>query len=173
MGLLTNECLLLCESRFWYLLSIPPGMTFSLLCAFNVYETVAERSLMWHKLNKVVFFFHSFGFRNVFVGNIRTFNNWAKSSVFPIYSEFYSVLGLQSSLRIWWKSDTVPGKRHINKMLTYRVKSLWLNLEDFLNSSNLIFSQLISHLWFMNEGTVWSSKMRLTNIKVLVCNASV
>ena len=46
MGLLTNECLLLCESRFWYLLSIPPGMTFSLLCAFNVYETVAERSLM-------------------------------------------------------------------------------------------------------------------------------
>ena len=46
MGLLTNECLLLCENRFWYLLSIPPGMTFSLLCAFNVYGTVAERSLM-------------------------------------------------------------------------------------------------------------------------------
>lgn len=72
LGLLTNECLLLCESRFWNLLSIPPGTTFSLLCAFNVYGTVAE-SLMWHKLNKV--FFHNFGFKNVFVGSIRTFSN--------------------------------------------------------------------------------------------------
>ena len=43
-------------------------------------------------------------------------------------------------------------------MLTYWVKNLWLNLEDFLKSSNLIFSQLISHLWFMNENAAHEYK---------------
>lgn len=56
LGLFTNECLLLCERRFWDLLFLPPGTTFYLLCPFNVYGTVVER-LMWHKLNKVFFFF--------------------------------------------------------------------------------------------------------------------